>query len=197
MVDLVELTFLKILYNLAAFSAFIAIAVNPVKVQRASLDIFRNAFFILSLWGAVLCCTLLLHSSASDSIHTGAPHNRSGTIAPLYVLYRVSWLSHQLCFADSDTVCINFVHFPDMYTMCSVQFNLLSKTFLNIYSISCFPFLFLRDIDITFDLFSLILIFFLLAQIYIMFIPKLVLFSASPTLSDFTDINDSSANAVV
>ena len=152
-------------------------------------------FLLSSLWGAVFCCTLLLHSFASDSIHTVAPYNRSDRIAPFYVLYRVSWLINQLCFADSDTVCINFVHFSDMYTMCSVQFNLLSKIFLHIYSISFFPFVFLRDIDTTFDLFSLILIFLFLAQIDIIFIPKF--FFSSPTLSDFTDINGSSANAMV
>ena len=57
---------------------------------------------------------VLLHSSSSDSIHTGAPYNRRGRIDPLYTVYRASWLSPQLCFTNSHRVCINFVQFPDM-----------------------------------------------------------------------------------
>ena len=74
--------------------------------------------------------TVLLHSFSSHSIHTGAPYNRSGRIVPLHTVYRVSWLSHQLCFADFHTVGINCVHFPDMYIMCSILSNLLSKIVL-------------------------------------------------------------------
>jgi hypothetical protein len=57
-VDLVELTFLKMLYNLAASSAFIPMAVNPVKVQRASLDVVRKAF-VFYVYEALYCCIAL------------------------------------------------------------------------------------------------------------------------------------------
>ena len=70
--------------------------------------------------------TVLLHHFASDTIHTGAPYNRSGRIAPLCVVNRASWLIPQFCLADFDEICINFMHFPHMYIMCSVQFNLFS-----------------------------------------------------------------------
>jgi hypothetical protein len=32
----------------------------------------------------------LLHSFSSASIHTGAPYNSSGKIAPLYMVYKAS-----------------------------------------------------------------------------------------------------------
>jgi hypothetical protein len=76
------------LYNLAASSAFIAMALNPVKVQRASLDVVRNAFDIVTFMRrcTVLLYAVSLHSIASDSIHTGKEYNRNGRIA-LFVWY--------------------------------------------------------------------------------------------------------------
>ena len=82
------------LYNLAASSAFITMCVKPVKAQRGSLDVVRKAFDIFMLIRHCnLLYTLLLHSFSSASIHTGAPYNSSGRIAPLYMVYNASWLS--------------------------------------------------------------------------------------------------------
>ena len=115
------------MYNLAVSSALITIGVKPVTAQRALLDVVRNAFAIFMF---MRCCTLLymvlLHSFSSASIQTGTPYNRSGKITPLYMVFRASWLSPQQCFADCDRACISFVHFLDMYTICSLKFNLLS-----------------------------------------------------------------------
>jgi len=62
------------LYNLDASCAFIAIAVNPVKGQRASLGVVRKAFVIVMFMRrCILLYTVLLHSSSSGSIHTGEP----------------------------------------------------------------------------------------------------------------------------
>jgi hypothetical protein len=82
------------LYSFATSSAFITMDVKPVKVKRVSLDVFRNAFASFMF---MRCCTLLyallLHSFSSASIHTSAQFNSSGKIAPLYVVYKASWLS--------------------------------------------------------------------------------------------------------
>ena len=61
------------------------------------------------------------------SIRTGAPYNRNGRTVPLCMVYRASWASTQIGFGDFDVQCINFVQLPDMYIMCSLKFNLLSK----------------------------------------------------------------------
>ena len=83
-VDLVDLLFLMMLYNLAASTAFIIMGINPVKVQKASLDVVRKAFaMFMSMRHCTLLYTVLLHSFSSASIHTGAPYSRSVRIAPL------------------------------------------------------------------------------------------------------------------
>jgi hypothetical protein len=73
-----------------------------------------------------LLYTVLLHSFSSASFHTGAPYKSSGRIAPFYMVYNASWLSPQLCFADFDRACINFVHLLAVCLMCSLKFHLLS-----------------------------------------------------------------------
>jgi hypothetical protein len=54
----------------AAFSALITKGVKPAKVQRASLEVVRNAFAICMF---MRCCTLfytvLLHSFASANVY--------------------------------------------------------------------------------------------------------------------------------
>jgi hypothetical protein len=69
------------LYNLAASSSFIAVAVNPVKVQTASLDIVLKLLYFYvyeALYSDVFCFVAFL---SQCSIHTDAPYNRIGRIA--------------------------------------------------------------------------------------------------------------------
>ena len=60
------------------------------------------------------------------SIHIGAPYDRIGRIAPVYMIRRTSCLSPQLILADFDRAWMIFMHFPVILPMCSLKLNLLS-----------------------------------------------------------------------
>ena len=86
----------------------------------------RNAFSFFML---ISLCTLLsflaLLFRVRHSIQTGALYGNIGNTAPVYIL-RTSCLSPQLILADSDRAWIGLMHFPVMYSICSLKLNLLS-----------------------------------------------------------------------
>ena len=94
--------FLKLLYNLTA-SLLLSLLLFPGQNAESFVGCSSKSFFFVTFMRRCnLLYTVLLHSFAIDSVHTCTPYNRSGRIAPLYTVYRVSWLIPQLCFADFD-----------------------------------------------------------------------------------------------
>ena len=75
-------------------------------------------------------CTLLsfvaLLFRVTHSIQTGAPYDNTGNIVPVCIILRTSCLSLQLILADFERAWINLMHFPVMYSVCSLKLNLLS-----------------------------------------------------------------------
>jgi len=75
-------------------------------------------------------CTLLhkisLHFFPMAPIHTGAPYNMRGKMAPLYMVLNALCFSPHLNFTDLANACISLVHCPAVYMMCSLKFSLLS-----------------------------------------------------------------------
>ena len=86
-------------------------------MQRASWEVVRYA---LAIFMFISLCTLLSFVALCflfrPSIHTGAPYDRIGSIAPVYVIRRTSRLSPQLILADFE--CVNDLHAFPRYVVC-------------------------------------------------------------------------------
>jgi hypothetical protein len=81
------------LYSLAASSTFTTMAVTPIKVQRASLEVVQKAFAIFMFMRHYSLLYILLHPFSSVSINNGTLYNNSGKIAALSMVYKALCLS--------------------------------------------------------------------------------------------------------
>jgi len=59
--------------------------------------------------------------------HTGAPYNKSGSMAPLWMVLSASCLSPQFSFADFANMCINWVHMFVVEIICSLKFSFVPR----------------------------------------------------------------------
>jgi hypothetical protein len=108
----------------------------------------RNA---LAIFVFISLCTLLIFVALcfpfSPSIHTGAPYDRIGSIAPMYIIRRTSCLSPQLILADFESAWMIFMHYPVMLFICWLKLNLLSMVMPRYFIVSsCWSFMLLRKI---------------------------------------------------
>ena len=75
----------------------------PVTMHSASLDVLRNA---LSIRLFISLCTMinfiLLYEYFIASVQIGSPYSKRGNIAPLYIVFRASFLSPHVTLADLD-----------------------------------------------------------------------------------------------
>jgi len=55
------------------------------------------------------------------------PYSVRGRMAPLYMVLSASCFNPQFSFADLANACISVQHFYDVWMICSLKFNFLSK----------------------------------------------------------------------
>ena len=124
------------------------IGVIPVNMQRASWEVVRYA---LAIFMFISLCTLLsfvaLCFHFRPSIHTAAPYDRIGSIAPVHIIRRASCLSPQLILTDFESAWMIFMHFPVMLSICWLKLKRLSVVMPKYFTVSsCCSFLLLRKI---------------------------------------------------
>jgi hypothetical protein len=131
---------------------------------------------------------IMLQFFSTARIHTGAPSSMRGRMAPLYMVLSASSFSPQFSFADLVNACISVEHFLDVWMICSLKVNLLSKMIprylmlltyskgllLKYIDTSVFSLLFLLVSTITFDFCSLRVILLSFAKFHILLTSMLV-----------------------
>ena len=128
-----------------------SIGVIPVNTQGASWEVVRYA---LAIFMFISLCTLMsfvaLRFLFRPSSHTGAPYDRIGSIAPVYIIRRTSCLSPQLILAEFESVWMIFMHFAVMLPICWLKLKRLSMVIPKYFTVSsCCNFCLLRKILIS------------------------------------------------
>ena len=119
--------------------------------------------YALAIFIFISLCTLLsfvtLCFLSEHSIQIGAPHDRIGSFAPAYIIRRTFCLSPHLILADFERAWIIFIHFPVIFSICSLKVNRLSIVMPKYFIVSFCSFLLFRKIlkSLLFFGFSLLL----------------------------------------